>query len=166
MNRKDLWVVFGAAAAALLLLLLSRGGLLRGAGPPPGRETLAVTLERLSDDGGAPVEIAPGSALPAADSYLRITAGGSGYSLVPLDGEYRITLEQPGGEKNVIHTGVNSFHMHSSSCKNQLCIGQGAVTLDNRDLRALYNQVICLPNKVVLELLDPTEAQAANEATE
>ena len=50
--------------------------------------------------------------------------------------------------------------MLSSTCKNQQCIHQGVVSLANRDSRALYNQIICLPNQVILELLTPEEAAA------
>ena len=35
---------------------------------------------------------------------------------------------------------------------------QGEVTLENRGVRLLGNQVICLPNQVTLALLNPQEA--------
>ncbi len=49
--------------------------------------------------------------------------------------------------------------MHASNCDNQDCVHQGKVTLDNRENRVLMNMIICLPNRVVLTLLDAQEAQ-------
>lgn len=43
--------------------------------------------------------------------------------------------------------------MHSASCKNQDCVHQGDVTLDNYNNRVLNNWIICLPNQVTIELV-------------
>ena len=50
--------------------------------------------------------------------------------------------------------------MESSNCDNQDCVGQGEVTLENRDSRILFNMVICLPHRLTLELLTREEAEA------
>ena len=50
--------------------------------------------------------------------------------------------------------------MESSNCENQNCIGQGEVTLENRETRVLFNMVICLPHGISLELLTKEEAYA------
>ena len=50
--------------------------------------------------------------------------------------------------------------MESSNCENQTCVGQGEVTLENRDLRPLFNMVICLPHNLSLELLTRAEAES------
>jgi hypothetical protein len=49
--------------------------------------------------------------------------------------------------------------MGESSCPNQDCVHQGAVTVDNADARPLLNQIICLPNRVVLEMVNPGESR-------
>jgi hypothetical protein len=61
--------------------------------------------------------------------------------------------------KNTVHISPDGFYMASATCNNQDCVHQGQVTLNNRDVRLLGNQVVCLPNKVILELLTPEEAQ-------
>ena len=43
--------------------------------------------------------------------------------------------------------------MKESNCTNQDCILQGDVTVDNVGSRVLANEVICLPHRVVLELV-------------
>ena len=45
--------------------------------------------------------------------------------------------------------------MHSSTCDNQLCIGQGEVTVENYTRRILGPYVLCLPNQVELQLVVP-----------
>ena len=47
--------------------------------------------------------------------------------------------------------------MQSSTCKNQDCIYQGAVTQENWQARILGPHVICLPNRVdVMLMVDTT----------
>lgn len=93
----------------------------------------------------------------SASSYLRIQVGSQTYKTVPLNKEDTITIDQGDGKKNVVQIGVNSAHMLSSTCKNQECIHQGVVSLENRSNRALFNMVVCLPNQVLLELIPAEE---------
>ena len=86
--------------------------------------------------------------------------GGSAYSPIPLNGDNSFRIAQQDGSENVIHIGENSFYMESSNCKNQNCVGQGEVTLENRESRPLFNMVICLPHNLSLELLTREEAEA------
>lgn len=90
-------------------------------------------------------------------AYLRITVPGQQFSLVPLTAAQEITVSQADGSVNVVEVFEGGFRMKSSTCKNQDCIHQGDVTLLNIDGRALANQIICLPNKVVLELVSGDE---------
>ena len=83
---------------------------------------------------------------------VSIYVDGRLYAQEPLGRSRDITLEQPTGEKNVIHLMENGFYMAYSTCDNQSCIHQGQVTADNYYLRALGAQVICLPNRVHAEL--------------
>lgn len=94
-----------------------------------------------------------------AASYLRIQVGSATYRTVPLNKEDTITIDQGNGMVNVVKTGVNEAHMLSSTCQNQECVHQGVVSLENRDRRALFNMVVCLPNQVLLELLPAEEVE-------
>ena len=46
----------------------------------------------------------------------------------------------------------NGVRMESSSCKNQICVKQGTISLETADELALGRWIICLPNGVSVEL--------------
>ena len=99
------------------------------------------------------------SAGSAVAASVRITVPDQETRLVPLDASRQIVIDQESGEHNVVTLVPGGFFMSESNCKNQDCIKQATVTPGNVGERALGNQVICLPNKVVLELVagEPTE---------
>ncbi|MDD3920322.1 MAG: NusG domain II-containing protein [Eubacteriales bacterium] len=93
---------------------------------------------------------------PAASSSAYsavIYLGGKEYARYPIGTATTVTVEQPTGEVNVIAISEHGFYMQSANCKNQSCIHQGEVTAENADTRALGAWVICLPNKVTVELV-------------
>lgn len=92
-----------------------------------------------------------------AIAYLRITAPGQSFDPVPLTADQKIVIEQTDGSRNVIEVFQGGFRMIESNCKNQDCIHQGDVTLENMNTRALANEIICLPHKVVLDLVTGDE---------
>lgn len=163
-RKKDLILVLALLALALLFLLLSRPARKPAAVPPapPPAETGTVTEERPAEsyaDFVSETVRAYFEEYPAA-SYLFVNTGGSAYSPIPLNGDNSFRIAQQDGSENVIHIGENSFYMESSNCKNQNCVGQGEVTLENRESRPLFNMVICLPHNLSLELLTREEAEA------
>lgn len=93
-----------------------------------------------------------------AESYLVVTTSNGSYNAIPLieEGSFKISFSDD--EYNIIHVGKNSAYMESSSCDNQNCVGEGEVTLENRDTRVLYNMILCLPHDLSLELIDADEA--------
>lgn len=62
-------------------------------------------------------------------------------------------IVRQGEEENVIAFTKDGFHMESSTCRNQQCVHQGEVTLGNYHNRALGTRIICLPNRVTVELV-------------
>nr|MBQ1577869.1 NusG domain II-containing protein [Oscillospiraceae bacterium] len=163
-RKKDLILVLALLALALLFLLLSRTARKPAAVPPvpPPAETGTVTEEKPAesyDDFVSETVRAYFEEYPAA-SYLFVNTGSSAYSPIPLNGDNSFRITQQDGSENVIHIGENSFYMESSNCKNQNCVGQGEVTLENRESRPLFNMVICLPHNLSLELLTREEAEA------
>lgn len=159
-HKRDLYLLTGLFAAALLILLLGRGQ--RGKAPlltsaakdeaPAAVSADAGYMDYVNDMVQAYFEEYP------AETYLMVTAGGNEYSPIPLSGDNAFRVAQEDGSENVVHIGKNSFYMESSNCDNQNCVGQGEVTLENRDARVLYNMVICLPHRLTLELLTREEA--------
>lgn len=83
---------------------------------------------------------------------LRITVNGVLYGEYPLEEGKLITVRQTDGQENVLCMTRNGFYMLHASCKNQSCVAQGTVTLENYAQRALKNHILCLPNRLDAEL--------------
>jgi hypothetical protein len=105
------------------------------------------------------------SVQPAAGAtlYLRVTVPGQTFELVPLTEEREIVIEQEDGSRNVVEIFPGGFRMKESNCTNQDCVNQGDVTQSNVATRVLGSEIICLPHRVVLELV--TADGEAAEAT-
>ena len=82
---------------------------------------------------------------------------------LPQEGEYIKTVRQlltDGSEYvNVLHVTPEGFWMEESNCEGHDCINEGEVTLSNREERALWNMVICLPHRLSAELITRAEAE-------
>ncbi len=90
--------------------------------------------------------------------YMRVSIAGQTQELVPLTEERTIRFEQENGDYNVVQISPAGFRVIEANCYNQDCIHQGEVTVDNIGGRALANEVICLPHKLVLSLITGDEA--------
>lgn len=96
--------------------------------------------------------------------YVCVTCGNE-YRWYPLplpeQEEYERTIRQvteDGTEyTNTIHFTHDGVYMSESTCENQDCVGEGIVTLDNKDTRILGSWIICLPHQVYLELFSAEE---------
>ena len=86
-----------------------------------------------------------------------ISVDGKEYARVPLSKPRTVTVTQEDGSVNVVEVSDHGAVMAHSTCDNQLCVGEGTVTLDNKDTRILGGYIICLPNKVTLELYSAEE---------
>lgn len=114
------------------------------------------TAEPIATGAPAATDVLPASEateVPDAEAYLVVTVNGMIYEPIPLYQAGRYTVRQ-GDMVNVIEVTRNSVCMAESTCDNQDCVEQGVVSLDNINERVLHNAVICLPNKVTLELYD------------
>ena len=99
-----------------------------------------------------------------AIAYVLVTLSYSaGLLPLPLEGEYTKTIRQilPDGSEyiNVLHLTPEGFRMEEANCEGHDCIGEGEVTLSNREERALWNMVICLPHRLSAELITRAEAE-------
>lgn len=88
----------------------------------------------------------------AGEDMVIISVDGREYRRVPLSEPQIVTIEQADGCVNVIEVTENGAVMRSSTCDNQLCVGMGEVTVDNWQYRANQQFIICLPNRVSVEL--------------
>ena len=87
-----------------------------------------------------------------ATGQMNVYVDGKLYDTVPIVNGRDYTVRQEDGSVNVIRMTENGFYMLSSTCHNQLCIGQGEANADNWNRRSLGTHVICLPNRVDVEL--------------
>lgn len=100
-----------------------------------------------SADNAMPVEV------PSDTAWLSIRADGSVYPPVPLVCEGDYTFTQADGGYNTLHVTRSSIRMISADCSTQDCVHQGTASLEAMDFRPLGGQIICLPYKLVVELI-------------
>lgn len=95
-----------------------------------------------------------------ARDEIAVYVNGSLYLTAPLKPGEDLTVTQEDGSVNVIRMVEGGFFMQESTCKNQDCIYQGAVTQENWSQRILGTHVICLPNRVdVMLLVESTDTE-------
>ena len=164
MKPRDLIVILAAAGLALALLILSRSGLLAPTAPPKNQTAPDITvLKQKEGTAEAAKEVSlwtEESKRSPANAYLRVSVNNRMYEPIPLDEDFSVDIKREGGYHNLVIVESGVVSMMFSTCDNQLCVHQGQVSLDNRDLRALYNQIVCLPNEVLLEVLDEQEVMS------
>ena len=142
--------------ASLLTLVLLFSGCLAAA------ETAAHTETELPEDEHPFLwEITEDD--PAIAYVLVTLPYSSGLLPLPPEGEYTKTIRQvlPDGSEfiNVLHLTPEGFWMEEANCEGHDCIGEGEVTLSNREERILWNMVICLPHRLSAELITRAEAE-------
>lgn len=90
---------------------------------------------------------------PRPNGEVLITVDGKEYARVSLSNPKEILIDCGGGESNLLVVQEDGIYMKSATCRDQLCVEQGKVTLDNYGQRALGTDIICLPNRVVCSLV-------------
>ncbi|MGN0792736.1 MAG: NusG domain II-containing protein [Christensenellales bacterium] len=104
---------------------------------------------------GAALAVCLAAALLFAGSggnEVRIYVGEELYEEAFLYIDKTIVIEQENGCRNEIRIEDGRVYMAYSTCENQNCLHQGEMTPDNIASRALSNWIICLPNRVTVEL--------------
>ena len=86
------------------------------------------------------------------EDMVIISVDGKEYARVPLSKPQTVTVEQKNGSVNVVEVSDHGAVMRSSTCDNQLCVEMGEVTVDNWETRPNQQFIICLPNRVGVEL--------------
>ncbi len=87
-----------------------------------------------------------------ASGRVRVLVDGEVYTEQDIRSGNTITVARDGCE-NVIMMTDNGFYMLSATCSNQDCVHQGRVTEDNYMFRALGTSIICIPNRVEVQLV-------------
>jgi len=141
-------------ALVVLIIAVAAAGLLIGRPslqPDSGSGSLTITatngLMLPSDAQTMPMEV------PSDTCWLSIRADGFTYAPVPLTATGEYTFTQPDGSYNTLQVSPTSIQMVSADCSTQDCVSQGEASLDVMEFRALGGQIICLPHKLILELI-------------
>ena len=93
---------------------------------------------------------------------LIVYVDGAEYCRVPIRSGEALVIAPDEARKNVIRMTESGFYMESASCPHHECVDQGEVNAENWKQRKLQEQVICLPNRVVVAL-DLTTSQRLNQ---
>ena len=88
-----------------------------------------------------------------AKGQMKVYVDGKLYDTVTIVNGRNYEVKQQDGSVNVIRMTESGFYMLSSTCYNQLCIEQGEANADNWNKRSLGTHVLCLPNRVDVELV-------------
>ncbi len=83
---------------------------------------------------------------------VNISVDGKLFKAVPMGEGQTVRVEQENGAVNIVEITQKGVRMDFSSCRNQLCVHQGEVTVDNWIRRSMGRSIVCLPNRVVVEL--------------
>lgn len=154
----NLIIILVLALVAVGLLIASR--FIQSPNASLSQTEIDDTIKALTTESPVPAE-AEATAAPdsqpeqTAPGYLFIILEGRVWGIEALGEERDVTVDQGSGVVNVIHLQKDGFYMESSTCDNQLCVGEGTVTLTNWQQRILGPCVYCLPHNLQLELVVP-----------
>ena len=87
--------------------------------------------------------------LQSGGANVVIAVDGKVYGTYSLNKDQTIEIEQ-NGHYNRVEIKDGHVQMMESSCDNQICVMQGPISTH-------YIPIVCLPNKVVVEVLDDEE---------
>lgn len=80
-----------------------------------------------------------------AGTAVRVTVGGNIYGTYPLDRDDTIRVAN-GENYNILVIKDGEASISEASCPNKLCIKQGKISAEGQS-------IICLPNKLVVEVI-------------
>lgn len=90
--------------------------------------------------------------LPDPDQ-VAVYVGNDLFTMVPFAQETMVPVAQTNGNINEITLTGEEVYMSYSTCDNQQCVHQDAITEDNYETRILFQFIICLPNQVTIEFV-------------
>ena len=125
------------------------------------RITLIILAAVVLAVGAAALFLNRETAPVTASREVRVYLDGALYATGHLGQKEDIVVHNADGEENVISFTENGVYMKSATCHNQLCVDQGLLTDENFRTRFYRNEIICLPNRVTVEMV-LTEDEAAD----
>lgn len=101
---------------------------------------------------GKPVETACVDPDNPEEIRVYLTLNGEPLIDLPFGVEHTVSVTQGHGVENVVRITSESVYMESATCKNQDCVNMGMVTRDNLEMRVMGGFIICLPQKISVEV--------------
>ena len=80
----------------------------------------------------------------AGGTDVKVTLNGETYGIYSLSEDQTIEIQND-DHTNVIVIEDGTVRMESSTCKNQICVNHGRISL-------IGDSIVCLPNRVVVEI--------------
>lgn len=85
-----------------------------------------------------------------AGSKVRITINGEEYKTLSLEEDTTLVIEGENGESNTLAIKDGKVDMIDANCPDKLCVKE-------REIMYEHETITCLPNRVVLEIIDGEE---------
>lgn len=83
-------------------------------------------------------------------SQVVITMDGKIYKTLSLDEDQNLILKKENGSENMIEIKDGFVSMKDANCPDKLCVKHNKIHYNNET-------IVCLPNKVVLEIINANE---------
>lgn len=88
----------------------------------------------------------------ATGDMVVITVDGKVYKKLPLNKDATVEIEGVGGGKNKLVIKDGHADMVDASCRDKLCVKQNDIQNDGET-------IVCLPNKVIVEIVSSKESE-------
>lgn len=85
--------------------------------------------------------------------YAHIYLDNELYETVPLGKASIVEIKQENGSINRVEISREGVRMAHSSCPHQTCVEQGWLTPENSGTVVASNWIVCLPNRVSVEVV-------------
>lgn len=93
------------------------------------------------------------ASIDSPDQYARVYLDGVLYAELSLAGDELLTLEQDDGKVNEIEVSEGRIRMRSANCPDHTCVACGWLDPADRYLLPDDRWIVCLPNRVSIELI-------------
>ena len=93
---------------------------------------------------------------PGDVSQVRVTVDGAVVLTAPLSKDATYEIPQDDGSLNVIEVKDGGVRMIDANCRDGVCISQG-------ETRRATRTIVCLPHKLVVQLVPAEESEDADE---
>lgn len=81
-----------------------------------------------------------------------IWLGGDLMASFPFEEAHTIVIRQADGSENTVRMTGSAVYMEDATCQNHDCVQMGEVTMENIEMRVMGGFIVCLPQRVTVEV--------------